>query len=133
MRRELWVGCVSATCDVTRFSGTARISDPASIAYSFTSSVLSTLLHPVSRTYLSLLLATTKPKEADANMIQNTLLSNFIVQLCLAILAVAAPIADKTLATTDHGNVWQYGTGGGILGFIVLILDIIVFGAFNHS
>src|SRR5437667_5362619 len=59
------------------------------------------------------------------NMIHSALLSSFIVQLCLAILAVAAPVGDEALATTDHGNAWQYGTGGGILGLIVLILDII--------
>jgi len=26
----------------------------------------------------------------------------------------------------NHGNAWQYGAGGGVVGFIVLILDIIV-------
>jgi hypothetical protein len=67
-----------------------------------------------------------KGKEATAIMMQNTLLSSVIIQLCMAVLAFAAPIADETLTATGHGNAWQYGTGGGILGFIVLILDIIV-------
>jgi len=60
-------------------------------------------------------------------MIHSALLSSFIAQLCLAILAIAAPVGDNTLEITDHGNAWQYGTGGGILGLIVLILDIFAF------
>ncbi|PKS08725.1 hypothetical protein jhhlp_004778 [Lomentospora prolificans] len=51
-------------------------------------------------------------------MLQFTLL----LQLLLASFAFAAPIE-----AADHGNAWQYGTGGGIIGLIVLILDIIVF------
>jgi len=45
-----------------------------------------------------------------------------LLQLSLFALAAAAPIT-----TESHGNSWQYGAGGGVLGFIVLILDIIVF------
>jgi hypothetical protein len=41
------------------------------------------------------------------------------LQLWLATIAFAAPVS----ATSTP---WQYGTGGGILGFIVLVLDIIV-------
>ncbi len=66
-------------------------------------------------------------------MIQNVLLSGFIAQLWLAVLAIAAPVAEETLRTADHGNAWHYGTGGGIVGLIVLILDIIVFGAYKPS
>ncbi|EMR62481.1 hypothetical protein UCREL1_10583 [Eutypa lata UCREL1] len=47
-------------------------------------------------------------------------------QLCLAALVAAAPIADETMTATK-ATPWQYGTGGGIIGFIVLVLDIIVF------
>ncbi|KAI9149032.1 hypothetical protein HJFPF1_11077 [Paramyrothecium foliicola] len=47
---------------------------------------------------------------------------SIFLQLCLASLALAAPVS-----TTTAQNTWQYGTGGGILGFIVLVLDIIVF------
>lgn len=57
------------------------------------------------------------------------MLHNFLtllLQLCLASFALAAPVAQDVSASTA-GNSWQYGTGGGILGFIVLILDIIVF------
>ncbi|KAK7959563.1 uncharacterized protein PG986_004417 [Apiospora aurea] len=50
---------------------------------------------------------------------------SIFLQLCLAALAFAAPLADETLTTT--GTPMQYGTGGGIVGFIVLVLDIIVF------
>ncbi|TPX15858.1 uncharacterized protein E0L32_000192 [Thyridium curvatum] len=48
-----------------------------------------------------------------------------LLQLFLAALAFAAPIADETLTTTT-ATPWQYGTGGGIIGVIVLILDILV-------
>lgn len=57
------------------------------------------------------------------------MLHNFLallLQLCLASLTLAAPVAQDVSAATAS-NTWQYGTGGGILGFIVLILDIIVF------
>jgi len=53
----------------------------------------------------------------------------FLAQLFFAALALAAPIADETAMAKAGGNAWQYGTGGGILGLIVLILDIIVFGS----
>ncbi|TRX97532.1 hypothetical protein FHL15_001810 [Xylaria flabelliformis] len=48
-----------------------------------------------------------------------------VLQLCLATWAFAAPIADETITTTS--TPWQYGAGGGIIGFIVLVLDLIVF------
>ncbi|KUI54991.1 Cardiolipin synthase [Cytospora mali] len=48
------------------------------------------------------------------------------LQLCLATIAIAAPVAQDITASTAN-NSWQYGTGGGVIGFIVLILDIIVF------
>lgn len=46
---------------------------------------------------------------------------NLILQLALASLAMAAPM-------TIESNSWQYGTGGGIIGFIVFILDVIFIG-----
>ncbi|KAB5549452.1 hypothetical protein GE09DRAFT_1223279 [Coniochaeta sp. 2T2.1] len=55
------------------------------------------------------------------------MMHHFLAQLLLAALAVAAPIAEETVMATAGGNAWQYGTGGGIIGLIVLILDIIVF------
>ncbi|EGS22077.1 uncharacterized protein CTHT_0039620 [Thermochaetoides thermophila DSM 1495] len=58
-------------------------------------------------------------------MFCSTLLSLFFLQLWLAQLAFAAPAAPISAESID--NSWQYGTGGGILGFVVLILDIIVF------
>ena len=61
-----------------------------------------------------------------AAMIQIASLTALIFQLCLASLAIGAPVGDE-LAATGHGNSWQYGTGGGIIGLVVLILDIIVF------
>jgi hypothetical protein len=49
---------------------------------------------------------------------------SLFLQLCLAALCSAAPIADDF--TTLNSNATQYGTGGGIVGFIVLVLDILV-------
>jgi hypothetical protein len=51
---------------------------------------------------------------------------NSMLHLLFSLLALvaAAPIEAETVG---HGNSWQYGAGGGIIGFIVLILDIIVF------
>ncbi|KAK4095657.1 hypothetical protein N658DRAFT_437871 [Parathielavia hyrcaniae] len=54
----------------------------------------------------------------------NTLISTILLQLCLAPLGLAAPFSAETL-----DNTWQYGTGGGLLGLVVLILDVIVFGS----
>jgi hypothetical protein len=62
------------------------------------------------------------------------MLQILFAQLLLAAMAMAAPVADQTaITTTAGGNAWQYGTGGGILGLIVLILDIIVFGAWSSQ
>ncbi|KPM38218.1 hypothetical protein AK830_g8345 [Neonectria ditissima] len=47
------------------------------------------------------------------------------LQLWLATLAFAAPLAGD-IVHTEGAKPWHYGTGGGIIGFIVLILDIIV-------
>jgi hypothetical protein len=58
-------------------------------------------------------------------MILNTVFSTILLQLCLAPLGLAAPVSTEAL-----DNSWQYGTGGGLLGLVVLILDIIVFGRF---
>ncbi|KAK4626947.1 hypothetical protein CLAFUW4_05215 [Fulvia fulva] len=49
---------------------------------------------------------------------------SLLLQLCLAALAFAAPTANEIHATSS--NAWQYGTGGGVLGFIVLIIDVLV-------
>ncbi|QDS72712.1 hypothetical protein FKW77_003480 [Venturia effusa] len=51
---------------------------------------------------------------------QNTLA--MMLHFLMFSLVTAAPIT-----TESHGNSWQYGAGGGVVGFIVLILDIIVF------
>ncbi|KAK1918761.1 hypothetical protein P3342_010232 [Pyrenophora teres f. teres] len=48
---------------------------------------------------------------------------NLVISLCLQLsmfmLAEAAPVA------VQSAEPWQAGTGGGIVGFIVLVLDII--------
>jgi hypothetical protein len=51
------------------------------------------------------------------NMYQTSLL--LALQVAFASIVSAAPVQAQS-------NSWQYGTGGGIIGFIVLILDIIV-------
>jgi hypothetical protein len=62
-------------------------------------------------------------------MFQITL--SMLLQLSLLSFAMA----EETLTTSNHGNTWKYGSGGGLIGFIVLILDIIVFSTsrFIHS
>lgn len=59
-------------------------------------------------------------------MIQPTL--NLLLQLLFVSLVTA-----KELAVAGHGNAWQYGAGGGIVGFIVLVLDIMVFSTYSTS
>lgn len=56
-------------------------------------------------------------------MMSTTIIS--FLQLWLATLAFAAPIASDEFSTTA-ADPWQYGTGGGIIGFIILVLDILV-------
>ena len=59
-------------------------------------------------------------------MSYNNLFSAIVLQLCLAALGLAAPVSD--VSADSMSNSWQYGTGGGLLGLVILILDIIVFG-----
>jgi hypothetical protein len=58
-----------------------------------------------------------------------TVITALLLQLFWAAFATAAPV----VVETAHDNTWTYGTGGGILGFVVLILDIIVFSTFSFS
>jgi hypothetical protein len=56
------------------------------------------------------------------------------MQLLLFAAANAAPTV--TTATHPHIHTWHYGVGGGVISFIVLILDLIVFSesqAFPHA
>ncbi|KAF9760876.1 hypothetical protein IL306_004085 [Fusarium sp. DS 682] len=55
-------------------------------------------------------------------MLNNAVIA--FLQLWLAMLVFAAPIADEV--TVTGAQPWHYGTGGGIVGFIVLVLDILV-------
>jgi len=47
--------------------------------------------------------------------------ATLFLQLCLAALALAAP-----MTATGMNPSQQYGTGGGVVGFIILVLDILV-------
>lgn len=51
--------------------------------------------------------------------------------LLINLLLVSFALAEETVAATQHGNAWKYGTGGGVVGFIILILDIMVFSKFS--
>jgi hypothetical protein len=53
-----------------------------------------------------------------------------ISSLFFNLLLVSFAMADEMAATTID-NTWKYGTSGGVLGFIVLILDIMVFSMFH--
>lgn len=52
---------------------------------------------------------------------------SILLQLSLAALCYAAPLS------TTSSNASQYGTGGGIIGFIVLVLDILVWSKSRRS
>lgn len=45
--------------------------------------------------------------------------------LVLQFSLLSFAMAEETVSATGHGNAWKYGSGGGVIGFIVLILDII--------
>lgn len=52
-----------------------------------------------------------------------------LLQLLLASFAFAAP-----LTAQGHGTPpWHYGVGGGVAGFIVLVLDIIVWSMYSFQ
>jgi hypothetical protein len=53
---------------------------------------------------------------------------SLLLQLCLAAVAMAAPIPNEDAVVLTMNPAQQYGAGGGVVGFIVLILDIIVWG-----
>lgn len=57
-------------------------------------------------------------------MFQNTL--SLLLQFFFFALAFAQPVE-----IAGHGNAWKYGSGGGVIGFIVLILDIIIFSMYH--
>lgn len=61
-------------------------------------------------------------------MTYTALFSTIIFQLLLAGVGLAAPVSD--VSAEGMSNSWQYGTGGGLLGLVVLVLDVIVFSTF---
>lgn len=54
-------------------------------------------------------------------MLNNVLL----ILLQCALMAMAAPMDGSV---SIESNAWQAGTGGGVLGFIVFIIDVIFIG-----
>jgi hypothetical protein len=65
------------------------------------------------------------PTSTPATMAQNT----FSMLLQLSLLSFV--MAEETLLASSHGNAWKYGSGGGLIGFMVLILDIMVFSMYR--
>jgi len=47
---------------------------------------------------------------------------SFLLQFSFFAFALGAPTGEITI----QENAWKYGSGGGIIGLIVLVLDIIV-------
>jgi hypothetical protein len=64
-------------------------------------------------------------------MISHTLILGLLVQFLMLGFAVAEEVVG--IEGHHHGNAWQYGAGGGVLGFVVLILDIIVWSTLPSS
>ncbi|KAG4430935.1 hypothetical protein IFR05_013573 [Cadophora sp. M221] len=52
---------------------------------------------------------------------------NNILALLIQLSLLSLVMAEETFTATTHGNAWKYGSGGGIIGLIVLVLDIIAF------
>ncbi|CZT10583.1 hypothetical protein WAI453_003055 [Rhynchosporium graminicola] len=50
-----------------------------------------------------------------------------ILTLFIQFSLISLVMAEEMLTTTGHGNAWQFGAGGGIIGLIVLVLDVIAF------
>lgn len=48
---------------------------------------------------------------------------SLLLQFALFAVSLAAPVSVDAV----HDNAWKFGTGGGVVGFVVLILDILVF------
>ena len=54
-----------------------------------------------------------------------------VLLFLLAASAAAAPIANEDMNVLGMNPAQQYGTGGGILGFIVVVLDLIVWSTYD--
>ena len=64
-------------------------------------------------------------------LVQSTLQASKMFNQALTILLqlslFSLVMAEETLTAASHGNAWKYGSGGGIVGLIVLVLDVIAF------
>jgi hypothetical protein len=58
---------------------------------------------------------------------------NTLISLLLQASFFSLAAASEVITATGHGNAWKYGSGGGVIGFVVLILDIIVFSMCSSS
>lgn len=73
----------------------------------------------------SLVLLQSKLKSKAIHTLTMYNMITLLLQALLFAPAFAAPMSDPTFTVQD--NAWKFGTGGGIIGLIVLVLDIIVF------
>jgi hypothetical protein len=55
-----------------------------------------------------------------------------IQQLISCVLFASFAMASE-VTTQARGNAWKYGTSGGIIGFFILVLDIITIRTFSLS
>jgi hypothetical protein len=58
---------------------------------------------------------------------------NTLITMLLQASLFSLAAASEVITATGHGNAWKYGSGGGVIGFVVLILDIIVFSMYCLS
>ncbi|KAH6717506.1 hypothetical protein DL95DRAFT_480545 [Leptodontidium sp. 2 PMI_412] len=52
---------------------------------------------------------------------------NNVLTILLQLSLLSLVMAEETFIATTHGNAWKYGSGGGVIGLIVLVLDVIAF------
>ncbi|EKD16155.1 hypothetical protein MBM_05449 [Drepanopeziza brunnea f. sp. 'multigermtubi' MB_m1] len=46
------------------------------------------------------------------------------LSIFLQLSLLSCAMAEEMVVATGHGDAWQYGTGGGIIGLLVLVFDI---------
>lgn len=55
------------------------------------------------------------------------------LSMILQFALISLVMAEETLSTSSHGDAWKFGTGGGVIGFIVLILDIMAWSTYSSA
>lgn len=129
--------CLPRRCDVCRWWGASdsRLRSREQPEHTYVHQVVSKVQNS---TYLLLLLCSTTFcifVYTQHHKLHNYLLStsqrfnmdtlSLFLSLTFAMLTFAAPVANEPTFSAQS-DAWQYRTGGGIVGFIVLVLDVIV-------